>query len=166
MSAKADIRRKRREQATAEANNLRGELTPTFQKATDLARERGSTSWLTTLPLEEHGFSLHKSAFIDVLAFITANLLSEVCNDVRVEPDLQELTIEVLSGRTAITTDGARLDIAVNGLWGGRFERTFLDVRVFNPYAPSNRNTTMYREMFQKARDGEKEGLLPTRKGD
>ena len=47
MSAKADIRRKRREQATAEANNLRGELTPAFQKAMDLARERGSSSWLT-----------------------------------------------------------------------------------------------------------------------
>ena len=68
---------------------------------------------------------------------ITANLLSEVCNDVRVEPDLQELTTEELSGRTANTTDGARLDIAVNGFWGGRFERSFLDVRVFNPYAPS-----------------------------
>ena len=44
MSAKADIRRKRREQATAEANNLRGELIPAFQKAMDLARERGSSS--------------------------------------------------------------------------------------------------------------------------
>ena len=122
---------------------------------------------ITTLLLEEHGFSLHKGAFIDTLALrygwvtsrsptrcacganftvehalscprrgfpsihhneirdITANLLSEVCNDVRVEPDLQELTTEELSRRTAITTDGARLDIAVNGLWGGRFERTF-----------------------------------------
>ena len=65
---------------------------------------------------------------------ITANLLSEVCNDVWVEPDLQELTTEELPGRTANTTDGARLDIAVNGFWGGRFERTFLDVRVFNPH--------------------------------
>ena len=45
--------------------------------------------------------------------------------------------------RTAITTDGARLDIAANGFWGGRYERTFLDVRVFNPYAPSNRQTTI-----------------------
>uniref|UniRef100_A0A1X7SHP6 Uncharacterized protein n=1 Tax=Amphimedon queenslandica TaxID=400682 RepID=A0A1X7SHP6_AMPQE len=27
----------------------------------------------------------------------------------------------------------------LNGLWGGRFERTYFDVRVFNPYAPSNR---------------------------
>ena len=49
----------------------------------------------------------------------------------------------MLSGRTAITTDGARLDIAANGFWGGRYERTFLDVRVFNPYAPSNRQTTI-----------------------
>ena len=33
------------------------------------------------------------------------------------------------------------MDIATNGFWGGRFERTFLDVRVFN--APSNKNTTI-----------------------
>ena len=32
----------------------------------------------------------------------------------------------------------ARLDVAASGIWGGRFERTFFDVRVFNPYAPSN----------------------------
>ena len=74
---------------------------------------------------------------------ITANLLSEVCSDVRVEPDLQEVTAEVLSRQTSITTNGARLDIAANGFWGGRFERTFVDVRVFNPNAPSNRNTTI-----------------------
>ena len=29
-----------------------------------------------------------------------------------------------------------QLDIAINGFWGGHFERTFVDVRVFNPYAP------------------------------
>ena len=74
---------------------------------------------------------------------ITANLLTEVCHDVQVETDLQEVSNEVLSGRTAITTDGARLDIAASGFWGGRYERTFLDVRVFNPYAPSNRQTTI-----------------------
>ena len=74
---------------------------------------------------------------------ITANLLTEVCHDVQVEPDLQEVSNEVLSGWTAITTDGARLDNAANGFWGGRYERTFLDVRVFNTYAPSNRQTTI-----------------------
>ena len=44
---------------------------------------------------------------------------------------------------SANTTNGARLDIAVNGLWGGRFERTYLDVRVFNPHAPTNRNSSI-----------------------
>ena len=28
--------------------------------------------------------------------------------------------------------------IAANGFWGGRFEHSFFDVRVFNPGAPSN----------------------------
>ena len=185
MTAKADIQQKRHEQATTDASSLRGELTPNLQKAMDLARERGSSSWLTSLPLEEHGFVLHKGAFVDALALrygwvpsrtpsscecgasfmvehvlscprggfpsirhneirdITANLLTEVCHDVQVEPDLQEVANEVLSGQTAITTDGARLDIAASGFWGGRYEMTFLDVRVFNPYVPSNRQTTI-----------------------
>ena len=43
----------------------------------------------------------------------------------------------------ANTQDGARLDIAANGVWGGTFERTYFDVRVFNPHAPSNRLTLL-----------------------
>ena len=39
-----------------------------MQRAMDLAAVRGASSWLTTLPLNEHGFALHKSAFQDVLA--------------------------------------------------------------------------------------------------
>ena len=74
---------------------------------------------------------------------VTATMLTEVCHDVLVEPDLQPLSGEVLARASSIRTDGARLDIAVNGLWGGRFERSFLDVRVFNPHAPSNRNSTI-----------------------
>ncbi len=34
-------------------------------------------------------------------------------------------------------------DIAANGFWGGRYERTFFDVRVFNPHAGSNRQTSL-----------------------
>ena len=68
MTARADRQRNHREQTTTDANSLRGELTPTLQKAMDIARERGSSSWLTSLPLEEHGFVLHKGAFVDALA--------------------------------------------------------------------------------------------------
>ena len=38
--------------------------------------------------------------------------------------------------------DGARLDISANGFWGGRCEKTYIDVKVFNPHAPSNRTTS------------------------
>ena len=45
------------------------------------------------------------------------------------------------------------MDIAMNGFWGGRFERTFVDVRVFNPYAPANRTlTTLHATKIMKTR--------------
>ena len=31
----------------------------------------------------------------------------------------------------------------MNGFWGGRSERCFVDVRVFNPFAPSNSSTSL-----------------------
>ena len=65
--------------------------------------------------------------------------MSEVCDDVCLEPHLQPMTGETLNGASAITEDGARLDIAANGFWRSRYERCFFDVRVFSPHAPSNR---------------------------
>ena len=61
------------------------------------------------------------------------------------ELELQEITTETMSGRSTNTTDGARLDMAASGFWEGWCERTFLDVRVFNPLAPSNCNTSLDR---------------------
>ena len=69
---------------------------------------------------------------------LTANVLSEVCHNVNVEPALQPLTGEVLSGASAIKDDAARLDIAADGFWGDHRERVYCDVRIFNPLAPSN----------------------------
>ena len=126
----------------------------------DLAQEKGASSWLTTLPLEEYGYSLHKGAFRDAIALrygwsplntpshcacgtsfsvqhalsfpkggfptlrhnevrdLTAKLMTEVCHDVCIEPHLQPLTGEALGGASAISTDGARLDVAAGGFWG------------------------------------------------
>ena len=60
---------------------------------------------------------------------LTAHLLTEVCHDVKTEPDLQPLTGKTLNHTSANSSDGARLDIAVNGFffffffffffWGG-----------------------------------------------
>jgi len=105
----------------------------------------------TVLPLTEHGFILHKSAFHDALALrygwtpsrlpskcecgnsfnvehalscakggfpslrhneirdITASLLTEVCCEVCVEPELQPVTTDQLNGASANSQDGARL---------------------------------------------------------
>ena len=49
-----------------------------------------------------------------------------------------------MSGLSVNSQSGAHLDIAANGVWGGTFERTYFDVRVFNPHAPSNRHTNLH----------------------
>ena len=49
---------------------------------------------------------------------LTAELLSEVCHSVSIEPHLQPLGGETLRGASANIQDGARLDIAANGFWG------------------------------------------------
>ena len=91
----------------------------------------------------EHALSCAKGGFPTIrhneVRDLTANLLTEVCKDVRIEPELQPVMPQQLSGATANAQDGARLD----GVWGERLEKTYFDVRVFNPLAPSNKNTTL-----------------------
>ena len=86
---------------------------------------------------------------------LTANLLMEVCNEVCIEPELQLVSQELLKGETANKEEGARLDVAANGLLGGIFERTFVDVRIFNPHAPTNADQpifTCYKYMYTTRR--------------
>ena len=50
---------------------------------------------------------------------LTANLLTEVCHQVHVEPKLQPVSApKSFTLSMANIQDGARLDIAVNGFWG------------------------------------------------
>ena len=63
-----------------------------------------------------------------------ANLLKEVCKDVKVEPEL--LPVGDAETHSSNTAEKARLDVSAIGIWGP-MERTFLDVRVFHPNSPS-----------------------------
>ena len=45
------------------ATQLRAMLPSNLQLAMDLCQEKGASSWLTVLPIEEYGFTLHKTAF-------------------------------------------------------------------------------------------------------
>ena len=48
---------------------------------------------------------------------------------------IQPLTGEQLVYTTTNTQDGTRLGIVANGMWGGGYEKTYFDVRFFNPHA-------------------------------
>ena len=66
---------------------------------------------------------------------IEAEMLNMVCNDVQVEPVLQEITGEVLTRGTNKAPD-ARLDIYALDFWE-RQRSAFFDVRVCHPNADS-----------------------------
>ena len=58
---------KKRHHYQVAANAVRSRLPPERQLAIDLAQEKGASSWLSVLPLEEHGFHLHKTSFRDAI---------------------------------------------------------------------------------------------------
>ena len=196
LTAKAEVRSSNRKEVNEAASELKAKLPACLQRAVDLAQESGASSWLTSLPIEEFGFTLHKSAFRDAIALrygwfplnipshcscgsqfsvqhalscpkggfptlrhnevrdLTATLMTEVCHGVCIESLLQPPSGGTLEGASANNAEGARLDVAANGFWGGRHERAFFDVRVFNPHAQSNNQPirTCYRkhENFKK----------------
>lgn len=65
---------------------------------------------------------------------VAANLLKEVCRDVRLrlEPQLQSLNDEVFDQNTANLSDKAKYDVNTRGFWtAGQVD--FFDMRLFNP---------------------------------
>ena len=67
MNAKASIKAKRRHSQKCDADRLSQSLSFPLKLAVDLAKEKGVSNWLTVLPIEEHGFTLHKRAFRDAI---------------------------------------------------------------------------------------------------
>ena len=62
----------------------------------------------------------------------TTSLLTEVCKDVRVEPQMQPLNGETFSEKTANKSDQGRVDVSARNFWLTGQVAIF-DVRVFNP---------------------------------
>ena len=86
----------------------------------------------------QHALQCPKGGFVILrhkhIRNTTANLLTEVYKDVRVEPQLQPLSGEKFSEKTSNISDQARVDISARGFWLTG-EVAFFDVRVFNPTA-------------------------------
>ena len=60
------VKSKRRKAQVDNASNL--SLPDHLSKATELVRDKGSSSWLIAMPLEKYGFSLTKSEFRDAIS--------------------------------------------------------------------------------------------------
>ena len=165
-------------------SELSNTISDNLKRCLEAASEKGSSSWITALPIKDHGFALHKGAFRDAICLrygwipshlpstcicgaalsvdhalncntggfpslryndirdITANLLTEICSDVSVEPPLQPLSGESLSYRTANVEAKARVDVAATDFWSFR-QKSFFDVRVFNPFSSTYRNSSI-----------------------
>ena len=92
----------------------------------------------------DHALVCQRGGFIiqrhNELRDLEAEMLRMVCNDVEVEPVLQEVTGETLNHGANKAPD-ARLDIHARGFWE-RQRSAFFDVRVCHPNADSYRDLT------------------------
>ena len=86
----------------------------------------------------QHSMSCKKGGFVTIrhndLRDLTAKILSEVCNDTKIEPKLVPLSGEDLSNQTANRSNEARLDVRASGFLE-RGQQTFFDLTVFDPNA-------------------------------
>ncbi len=67
LSAKKEAVKRRKQSDSAAAIELESKLPDSMKRAMQVSTEKGASSWLATLPIDEHGFALHKGAFRDAL---------------------------------------------------------------------------------------------------
>jgi len=65
----------------------------------------------------------HRLSIMVIGRDLNAELLTEVCHDVEVEPHLQLLNTETFHYKTTNVEDGGGLGISMNSFWGGCFEK-------------------------------------------
>ena len=65
---KKNIKKSNHLRKAQQASNINDQLPPSqLKRSVNLATAKGSSSWLSVLPLEEHGFYLHKGEFRDAI---------------------------------------------------------------------------------------------------
>ena len=67
VELKALIHQDNRSRQSQQAKTIHDRLSPQLRRQVELAREKGASSWLSVLPLDDHGFHLHKGAFRDAI---------------------------------------------------------------------------------------------------
>ena len=95
-----------------------------------------------------HAMNCKTGGFIcirhDEVRDLTAQMLGEVCHDIRVEPVLNPTNRRTFVHQSTNTSEDARVDVSARGFWT-RGQYAFLDVRIFNPMANSYRGIELPR---------------------
>jgi hypothetical protein len=89
---------------------------------------------------------------------LEADLMREVCQDVKTEPELLPIDADIITNGNKATK--ARLDVSGIGVWGSH-ERTFIDVRIMHPNSPSYINKPV--EKVYKDHEDEKKRVYNER---
>ena len=92
-----------------------------------------------------HALSCEKGGFVaqrhDGVRHLLTSLISKVCTNVEVEPQLQPLDNARFNLRSAVTSPEARLDFKAEGFWS-RGVTAFFDVRVTHVNSKCNKGKT------------------------
>ena len=92
-----------------------------------------------------HALSCEKGGFVaqrhDGVRNLLTSLISKVCTNVEVEPQLQPLDNARFNLRSAVTSPEARLDFKAEGFWS-RGVTAFFDVRVTHVNSKCNKGKT------------------------
>ena len=67
MEVKLSIRQSKHEHRVLQFKGVYDHLSPQLKRYVDLAKENGASFWLSVLPLDDHGFFLHRGTFKDAI---------------------------------------------------------------------------------------------------
>jgi hypothetical protein len=98
---------------------------------------------------------------------LEAEIMQEVCQDVKIEPTLLPVVNDNLLAATTNQTENARLDVSAIGVYGPH-EKTFLDIRIMHPNCPSyvNKSIEKIYEEHEKSKKREyNERVIQVEKG-
>ena len=98
---------------------------------------------------------------------LEAEIMQEVCQDVKIEPTLLPVVNDNLLAATTNQTENARLDVSAIGVYGPH-EKTFLDIRIMHPNCPSyvNKSIEKVYEEHEKSKKREyNERVIQVEKG-
>ncbi|CAH3189071.1 unnamed protein product, partial [Porites lobata] len=146
--AQQEVRSERSKELEHRAERIKEMAPRKTQRALDLATEKGSSAWLTVLPLQDLGFNLNKREFryaVKLRYDWPVEDIPSTCAcgeaftvDHSMICKLGDIFGEHLNGGSNKAQD-ARLDIHARGFWE-RHRSAFFDVRVCHPNAVSYRD--------------------------